>query len=103
MQTYNEPARAQRNTETGQVWTEVLSGATGSVEVQKYATVRVRATGATTVTIGGVLAATLSAGEIMHFNTGKGDTSDSKKSVTVTIGVAAAFVQVGATIQSRED
>ena len=102
MQVYNEAARTQLNSESGLVWTERLSDAIGTLEVQKYATVRVRSTGVITVTIGGVLAATMSAGEIMIFNTGKGDTSDDKKSVTVLIaGADTAFLQVGATKQSR--
>lgn len=104
-QTYNIPARSQRNTDVGLVWEEVLSSATGSVEVQKYSAVRVRATGATTVTIAGVLAATMSSGEILVFNSGIGDPSDTKRTVTVTIGVAGAFVQVGREVERlpRED
>ncbi len=103
MHIYNEAARAQMNAESGLVWTEVQSGANGTVQVNKYATFRVRATGVVTVTVGGVLAATMSAGEIMFFNTGKGDTSDEKKTVTViTAGAGTAFMQVGATKQSRD-
>ena len=48
---YNEAARVQRNAEMGLVWEEKLSGATGSFEVMKYSAIRVRATGATTVTV----------------------------------------------------
>lgn len=103
MQNYNEAARTQMNAESGLVWTERLSGAQGSFEAPKYASIRVRAAGATTVTIGGVLAATMSTGEIMLFNTGKGDVADDKKSVTVTIAVANAFVQTGATKQPRDN
>lgn len=91
----NIPARTQRISESAQVWVEVLSGATGSFEAQKFATVRVRATGATTVTIDGVLAATMSTGEVMFFNVGVGAETDTKQTVTVTIAAANAFVQVG--------
>lgn len=93
-QLYNVPARAQRNTDVGMVWEEKLSGAQGSIEVTRYSAIRVRATGATTVTIGGVLAATMSDGEIMIFNVGSGVKDDDKKKVTVTIAGANAFVQV---------
>lgn len=102
--TYSEPARAQRNAESGLVWEEKISGAQGSIEVPKYSAVRVRATGATTVTIAGVLAATMSSGEIMVFNSGIGAISDVKRTVTVTIGVANAFVQVARNVEpKRED
>ena len=98
---YNEAARVQRNAETGLVWEEKLSGATGSFEVMKYSPVRVRAAGATTVTIGGVLAATMSDGEIIIFNVGIGDPSDNKRTVTVTIAAANAFVQVGRNVEKK--
>lgn len=91
----NIAARTQRFSESSHVWVEAISGATGSIEVQKYCTIRVRATGATTVTIDGVLAATMSTGEIMLFNVGNGVVTDTKSTVTVAIGAAAAFVQVG--------
>lgn len=92
-QTFNTPARVQRVGESGLVWEEKLSGAQGSLELCKYQTFRVRAAGATTVTIDGVLAATMSAGEIMIFNTGRGIPDDNKRTVTVAIGGANAFVQ----------
>ncbi len=86
---------ASRNSEVGHVWKEILSGAQGSIEVNAYSTIRVRATGATTVTIEGTLAATMSTGEIMIFNAGRSKNSDGKETVTLAIGVANAFVQVG--------
>jgi len=98
----NLPARTQRFSESSQVWVEVFSGATGSIEVQKYSTVRVRATGATTVSFDGVLSATLSAGEIMYLNAGNGSTVDTKKTVTLTIGAVGAFVQIGKLVESYE-
>ena len=100
---YNEAARVQKNQEFGAVWEEKLSGAQGTIEVPKYAPVRVRATGATTVTIGGVLAATMSADEVMIFNSGIGDISDVKRTVSVVIGGANAFVQVGRTVEKKRE
>jgi len=100
---YNQPARTERNAEFGHVWEEKLSGATGTLEVPKYTAIRVRATGATTVTVGGKLAATMSTGEIIIFNAGIGDVSDQKRTVTVVIGVAGAFVQVSKMTEKIED
>lgn len=101
--TYNEAARVQKNAEAGLVWEEKLSGAQGSIEVPKYAAVRVRAGAGTTVTIAGVLSATMADGEILIFNAGIGNISDQKRTVTVTIGVANAWVQVGRTIERKEE
>ena len=86
--------RAARIAESGHVWEEKISGATGTIEVAEYATFRVRATGATTVTIDGILAMTMSTGEIAVFNAGAGDPADTKQTVSIVIGAAAAFVQV---------
>lgn len=94
MRSSNLANQAVRQSEVGHVWEEVLSGAQGSFEVHEIATFRVRATGATTVTIDGILAATMSSGEILLFNAGNGDPTDIKPTVTITIGGANAFVQV---------
>lgn len=94
-QIYNIPARVQRNADAGLVWEEKITNNTGTLEVKKYSAIRVRATGGTTVTIADRLAATMSSGEIMIFNAGAGELNDGKKTVTVEIGVAAAYVQVG--------
>ena len=101
--TYNAPARVERNAEFGHVWEEKISGAQGAIQVPKYTAVRVRATGATTVTIDGVLAATMSTGEILIFNSGIGLVTDTKKTVTVTIGVANAYVQVARMVEKDEN
>lgn len=98
MQTANLAARTIRQSESGLVWTEVLSGTTGTILLQQYQTFRVRATGATTVTIEGTLAATLSAGEIMIFNAGNSVTDP--KTVSVVIGVAGAFVQTARAVDT---
>ena len=99
MKTSNLISETLRHSESGLTWEEKLTNATGSLELLKASTFRVRATGATTVTIDGVLAATMSAGEVIIFNTGEGDPDDVKVTVTVTIGAVAAFVQVAREIK----
>lgn len=94
MKTTNLPSGAQRIANVGLVWEEKITNGTGTLYVQQQGTIRVRATGATTVTIAGVLAATMSAGEIEYFNVGAGLGQDGKAPVEVIIGAAAAFVQV---------
>lgn len=94
MKTANNVSASLRHSESGLCWEEKITNNTGSLEVLKTGTIRVRATGATTVTIDGVLAATMSAGEILLFNVGDGNPDDNKVTVTVVIGVAAAYVQV---------
>jgi len=94
MKTSNLANEALRYSDVGMIWEEVLSNATGSFEVIPHVTFRVRATGATTVTIDGVLAMTMMANEIAIFNAGNGNPDDTKITVTITIGAVAAFVQV---------
>jgi len=94
MQASNNASATLRTSESGLVWEEKLTNATGSLELMPRSTFRVRAAGASTVTIDGVLAATMSSGEIMIFNCGEGDPTDTKATVTVAIAAAAAFVQV---------
>jgi hypothetical protein len=96
MKTSNVISENMRTAETGLQWEEKLSGALGTLQIKPVHTFRVRATGATTVTIDGTLAATMSAGEIMIFNTGQGNIINTGLTyVTVVIAGAAAFVQVG--------
>ena len=94
MRTSNNASQTLRDSESGLVWEEKLTNALGSIEVLPHATFRVRATGATTVTIDGILAMTMATGEIAIFNAGNGSPDDAKATVTVTIANAAAFVQV---------
>lgn len=103
MKTSNLVSETLRQSESGLTWEEKITNNTGALEVLKCGTVRVRAAGATTVTIDGVLAATMSSGEIIIFNVGDGDPTDSKSTVTVTIGAAAAFVQVAREIKRPKD
>jgi hypothetical protein len=93
--------RAMRQAEVGHVWEEQITNSQGSIEVTEYATFRVRATGATTVTIDGTLAMTMMTNEIAVFCAGKGNPTDTKLTVTITIGGANAFVQV-ARVQDRQ-
>lgn len=94
MKTANIASESLRVSESGLVWEEKITNATGSIEVLPMATFRVRATGATTVTIDGVLAMTMTSGEIAIFCAGNGNPDDSKPTVTVTVAAAAAYVQV---------
>lgn len=94
MKTSNLISETLRHSESGLTWEEKITNSTGTLELPKATTIRVRATGATTVTLDGVLAATMSAGEILILNTGDGNPDDSKTTVTVVIGAVAAFVQV---------
>ena len=107
MHIYNEPARTEKNSESGLVWEEKITNAIATIEVPKYSPIRVRATGASVVTIGGVLAATMSAGEIIIFNAGIGDIgptgTDTKRTVTVAITAVAAFVQVARTVEKKRE
>ena len=90
----NQSTGSIRQSESGQVWREVLTGATGSLELYKLTVFRVRAAAGTTVTIGGVLAATMVADEVIIFNAGPGDKADKKATVTVDIANAGAWVQI---------
>ena len=99
MQAGNNASRTSRTSESGLVWEEKLTNGVGTLSLFEHQTFRVRATGATTVTIEGVLAMTMMAGEIAIFNAGN-DISGDKK-VQVVIAGAAAFVQV-ARIKERK-
>jgi len=95
MKTSNVVSENLREAETGLMWEEKLSGAEGTLNLPKQTTFRVRATGATTVTIDGILAMTMNAGEIVIFNTGTGSMLDTGLNyIVVVIGGAAAYVQV---------
>lgn len=109
MRSANLGNQALRHSESGQVWEEKLTNAQGTLVVQPFQTFRVRATGATTVTIDGTLAMTMSSGEIAVFNAGSGAPTGNPninyppgslppqnlgKSCSIVIGGANAFVQV---------
>jgi hypothetical protein len=94
MKPVNLPVGSQRNTEVGLLWKEVYNGAGGyTTELPFQHTFRVSAAANVTVTIDGILAMTLRAGEVELFNTGAGYT-DGKSTVTIVIGAGDARVQV---------
>jgi hypothetical protein len=96
MRTSNLANQAVRQAEVGHVWEEVTTNGSGTIEVLKYSTFRVRAAAAVTVSIDGILAATMVAGEILVFNAGGGAGTDAANlvpSVPVVI-TGTAFVQV---------
>jgi hypothetical protein len=100
MKTSNVVSENLRQAETGLQWEEQLSGAQGTLKLMPLQTFRVRATGATTVTIDGTLAMTMSSGEIALFNTGQGNIINTGLNyITVVIGGANAFVQVAREIK----
>ncbi len=72
MKTSNLANEAIRQSDVGMVWEEKLSGAAGTLVLLPYQAFRVRAAAGGTVTIDGVLAATMVSGEILIFNAGGG-------------------------------
>lgn len=94
MRSANLSNEAVRQADVGFVYEERLTNAQGTLEMDQMSTFRVRAVGATTVTIDGVLAATMMANEILIFCTGSGNRLDNKKTVSIVIAGANAFVQV---------
>ena len=88
MKTANIPAGSQRHSEVGLVWERI--GARGTAgetfEVLVQGSVRIHAiTGPVTVTIGGIVAVDLEAGETEILNVGTGAPSDGKTTVTVVV------------------
>jgi len=96
MRSTDLPSGAAREVQAGHVWEEVTA-AGGTFELLPQQTFRVRAVGATTVTVAGVLAMTMADGEIEYFNAGTGTAGDKKTRVTVVI--SAGFVQVARQIE----
>lgn len=96
MRTSNLANQAIRQAEVGHVWVEQLTNTSGTLEIPKYATFRVRAAAAVTVTIDGVLAATLASGEILLFNAGSGVNDAAGNFVpTVTVAITGnCYLQV---------
>lgn len=94
MRTANNASETLRHSESGLVWEEKLTNAQGTLSLRPMQTFRVRAAGATTVTIDGVLAMTMVSGEIAIFCCGNGNPDDASPYVAVVIAGANAFVQV---------
>lgn len=104
MKTSNLANEAIRQSDVGMVWEEKLSGAAGTLQLMPFQSFRVRAAAAGTVTIDGVLAATMVSGEILVFNAGGGQPTLTppettgvvlKQATVVTVVITGAqFVQV---------
>lgn len=90
----NLPTGASRVTDVGLVWREISSGSAGTWEVPKYCAIRVRATAATAISFDSALSATMTSGEILILNSGRGTNLDAKDSVTLT-STGTAYIQVG--------
>ena len=101
MKTANIVSENLRQAETGLAWVEVITNGQGTIKLTDAITFRVRATGATTVTIDGLLAMTMSAGEIAIFNTGHGSPDDTSAYISVVIAGANAFVQTAAEVNRQ--
>lgn len=104
MKTSNLANEAIRQSDVGMVWEEKLSGAAGTLRLLPFQTFRVRAAAAGTVTIDGILAATMISGEILVFNAGGGQPVQTPPETTgvvtkqapqvVVVITGAQFVQV---------
>lgn len=95
MKPVNIPSGAQRNSDVGLVWRQLYNGSAGiTFQGPVQGTIRVSAGADVTVTIGGVLAATLRSGEVEYFNLGVGASGDLKTPVTVIIGTGDVRVQI---------
>jgi hypothetical protein len=104
MRSSNLANEAARQADVGHVWEEKLTNQQGTLTLKPFQTFRVRANGATTVTIDGTLAMTMASGEIAIFNAGGGVPVDVDSSsgvvvrqgnvATIVIAGAAAWVQV---------
>ena len=86
MRTSNLANQATRQAEVGHVWVELLTNSSGTLEIPKYSTFRVKANAAVTVTMDGVLAATMASGEIILFNAG-GGVNDAAGNLVPTVTV----------------
>lgn len=86
MRTSNLANQATRQSEVGHVWVELITNSSGTLELPKYSTFRVRAAASSTVTIDGVLAATMTSGEILLFNCGSG-VNDAAGNIVPTVTV----------------
>jgi len=98
MRTANLPNGAIRTSDVGFIWEEKLTNASGSIEVPQYATFRVKAAAAGTVTVDGILAMTMATNEIVVFNAGDGVPTANKATVTVTFS-AAVYCQVARSVE----
>jgi hypothetical protein len=94
VKTSNLANEAVRQAEVGHVWEERLSGAAGTLVLLPFQSFRVRAAAAGTVTIDGVLAATMVSGEILIFNAGSGQPTQTSPTTTGIVTKQAPSVAV---------
>lgn len=99
MKSANLANEASRYADVAMVWEELLSGAAGTLKLMPFQTFRVRAAANGTVTVDGVLAATMVSGEIMTFNAGGGqpisvNQTTKQASEVVVVVTGNQFVQV---------
>ena len=102
MRAVNLPSGAQRNVEVGLVWEEIITGAAGTFEAPVQGTLRVDCITDSTVTIAGVLAMSIRAGQVERINVGVGIPGDKKVSVTVVIAGGTCNVQVAKEKDARD-
>ena len=94
MKSVNIPSGALRHVHVGLVYQEIYNGAGGTTFIAPFqSTIRVSAAANVTVTLDGVLACTLRAGEVELFNVGAGNVPGAS-TVTVVIGPGDARVQL---------
>jgi hypothetical protein len=91
---HNKLTGANRSSEVGLCYKEIITNGQGSKEIPIMSALRIRSTGVATVKLDGELSATLSAGEIIIVNSGL-TTSTTKATVTLLIEGANCFVQLG--------
>ena len=95
MKSVNIPNGALRQVDVGFVWQEIYNGSGGATfNAPWQSTIRVSAGANVTVTLDGVLAMTLRAGEHEYFNVGAGNVP-LQRFVVVVIGAGDARVQIG--------
>lgn len=94
MKTSNLANEALRIAEVGHIWEERLSGTAGTLQLMPYQSFRIRAAAGGTVTIDGVLAATMISGEILIFNAGPGLPTQTDPTTTGVVTKVAPRVTV---------
>lgn len=102
MRSSNIPSGGVRSSEVGLCYREIKSGAGAtSFEILKQTCIRIRSvTAGLTVTLDGVLAMTMSDGEIALLNVGIGNPDDAKRTITVVVS-GDCFIQVGDEVDRR--
>lgn len=89
MKTTNIPAGTQRMSNAGLVWEQKVAGGSTTFRATFQSTVRIHAIDVTTVTLDGVTALTLEAGETEYLNVGTGISDDKLSTVEVVVSGTA--------------